>query len=42
MEITFEEKKKVIAKFGDYKVVTDQPIEAGGEGTAPSPFEMFL
>lgn len=42
MEITFEEKKKVIAKFGDYKVTTDQPIEAGGEGTAPSPFEMFL
>ena len=42
MEITFEDKKKVIAKFGDYKVVTDQPIEAGGEATAPSPFEMFL
>jgi len=42
MEITLEDKKKVIAKFGNYKVITDQPVEAGGEATAPSPFEMFL
>lgn len=42
MEITLENKKKVIAKFANFKVVTDQPVESGGEGTAPSPFELFL
>ena len=42
MEITLEDKKKVIAKFGNYKVITDQPVESGGEATAPTPFEMFL
>ncbi len=42
MEITFEGRKKVIANFNGYRVVTDQPVQAGGDGSAPSPFEVFL
>ncbi len=42
MEITFEGKKKVIANFNGYRVETDQPVQGGGEGSAPSPFELFL
>jgi ribosomal protein S12 methylthiotransferase accessory factor len=42
MEITFKGKKKVIASFNGYQVATDQPVQGGGEGTAPSPFELFL
>lgn len=42
MEITFQGKKKVIAHFNGYRVETDQPVQGGGEGSAPSPFELFL
>ncbi len=42
MNVHFEGKKKVIAQFQDYKVVTDQPILSGGDASAPSPFEIFL
>jgi ribosomal protein S12 methylthiotransferase accessory factor len=34
--------KKVVAEFDGYQVVTDQPKEDGGEGTAPGPFDLFL
>lgn len=42
MKITFEGKKKVIAEFNGYRIVTDQPERAGGEGSAPAPFDLFL
>jgi len=41
MKITLEGKAKVIADMGNIKVVTDQPIPAG-DGTAPTPFQLFL
>ena len=42
MIIDFPGGAKVDAHFGDYTVKTDQPPIGGGEGSAPSPFEMFL
>jgi putative redox protein len=42
MIIDFPGGAKVDAHFGTFTVETDQPITGGGEGAAPSPFEMFL
>ena len=42
MIIDFPGGAKVDAHFGTFTVETDQPITGGGEGSAPSPFEMFL
>ena len=42
IEIVFDGNKKISAKMGDQIIHTDQPVKAGGEGTAPSPFDMFL
>jgi len=32
----------VEAKVGEFIVRTDQPVSAGGDGSAPSPFSFFL
>lgn len=42
MKIRFPGNKKVTAEFDGYTVTTDQPKEAGGDGTAPAPFDLFL
>ncbi|MCC7158527.1 MAG: OsmC family protein [Ignavibacteria bacterium] len=42
MEIYFEEGKKVNASYNGNVIRTDQPIEAGGSGSAPAPFDLFL
>ncbi|MBN8570141.1 MAG: OsmC family protein [Ignavibacteria bacterium] len=42
MEILFEGNKKVSARFNGYTIKTDQPENSGGEGSAPSPFDLFL
>lgn len=42
MEIFFEDGKKVNARYGDMVIKTDQPVESGGEGSAPAPFDLFL
>jgi ribosomal protein S12 methylthiotransferase accessory factor len=42
MEITFPGGAKVDARFGDFAVKTDQPWQAGGENSAPTPFALFL
>ncbi len=42
MKITFEGNKKVIADYRGYRIVTDQPVRAGGDGSAPAPFDLFL
>ena len=42
MKITFPGGKKVNAEMGGIVIPTDQPVEEGGEGTAPSPFIYFL
>ena len=42
MIIDFPGGAKVDAHFGSFTVQTDQPPTGGGEGSAPTPFEVFL
>lgn len=42
MVIDFPGGKRVDAHFGPYDLKTDQPPQAGGEGSAPTPFATFL
>jgi len=42
MEINFAGGKKVNASFKNYIIKTDQPLTSGGEGSAPSPYDLFL
>ena len=42
MEITFPGGARVDASFGGLTVKTDQPVQGGGTGSAPSPFATFL
>ncbi|MCP4177321.1 MAG: osmotically inducible protein C [bacterium] len=42
MEITFDGGKVVTAHIGDFEIKTDQSIKDGGEGSAPSPYHLFL
>ncbi len=40
--VTFSGGKRVDARVGALVVRTDQPSDAGGEGSAPAPFDLFL
>ncbi|MFI5362001.1 MAG: OsmC family protein [Elusimicrobiota bacterium] len=42
MIIRFPGNKKVSAEFEGFRVMTDQPKESGGDGSAPAPFDLFL
>jgi ribosomal protein S12 methylthiotransferase accessory factor len=42
MVIDFPGGARVDAHFGSYIVETDQPPMGGGEGSAPTPFSLFL
>jgi ribosomal protein S12 methylthiotransferase accessory factor len=42
IKITFPGGEKVNAEINNRIIPTDQPIEGGGDGTAPSPFDYFL
>lgn len=42
MRIYFPGGKKVYADYKGFTHKTDQPVHAGGEGSASSPFELFL
>lgn len=42
MKIRFPGKKKVVAELDGYEVLTDQPRDNGGDGSAPAPFDLFL
>ena len=42
IEVTFPGGKRVDARIGDFVVRTDQPVEAGGAGSAVAPFDLFL
>lgn len=42
MVIDFPDGQRVDARFGDQTVKTDQPIRGGGNGSAPTPFALFL
>ena len=40
--VTFPGGKKIDADFNGNIIHTDQPIQAGGEASAPAPFDLFL
>jgi putative redox protein len=42
VEIYFDGNKKVNAVVDGFTVKTDQPLQAGGENSAPTPFSLFL
>ena len=42
MEITFNGGKIVTAHCHGHEIKTDQPVNSGGENSAPSPFELYL
>lgn len=42
MKIFFPGGKKVDAQYKGLTIKTDQPVYAGGEGSAPAPFDLFL
>lgn len=42
MKITFPGGKRVTAELNGRTIPTDQPVEAGGEGGAPTPYDYFL
>lgn len=42
MKITFPGGEKVNAEMNGRIIPTDQPVEGGGEGAAPSPFDYFI
>jgi putative redox protein len=42
LKITFPGGSRVDASFDDFTVFTDQPPMGGGEGSAPTPFSLFL
>ncbi len=42
VKITFPGGEKVNAELNGRIIPTDQPVEDGGEGAAPSPFDYFL
>lgn len=42
MEIYFDGNKKINARFNGQDIKTDQPLQGGGDGSAPAPFDLFL
>jgi len=42
LEVTFPGGKRVDAKIGKFTIKTDQAVWAGGDGSAPEPFQLFL
>ena len=42
MSIDFPGGSRVNAHFGAFTVCTDQPASRGGDGSAPTPFDIFL
>jgi ribosomal protein S12 methylthiotransferase accessory factor len=42
MKVSFPGNLKVNAEFAGFTVATDQPVLAGGDGSAPAPFDLFL
>lgn len=42
IRVYFPGNKKVYAEQNGFTIQTDQPVNGGGDGTAPSPYEMFL
>jgi ribosomal protein S12 methylthiotransferase accessory factor len=42
MEVYFPGNKRVHARYKGFVVETDQPVDSGGNNTAPAPFDLFL
>lgn len=42
MKIVLGENKKVEAHYKGFSIYTDQPEKAGGDESAPAPFDLFL
>ena len=42
IKVNFPGGKRVDAEVGSFTIRTDQPVSAGGEGSAPEPFTLFL
>ncbi len=42
MEIFFPGNKKVYARYKGFVIETDQPVSAGGDNSAPAPFDLFI
>ena len=42
IKVTFPGNLKVDAEVGGFTIHTDQSSSAGGDGSAPSPYEVFL
>jgi putative redox protein len=42
MDILFPRGLEVEAHHKGFTILTDQPVEGGGAGSAPSPFDLFL
>jgi len=42
MVIDFPGGSRVDAHYGDFTIKTDQPVSGGGDGSAPTPFALFL
>lgn len=42
MEVTFDGGKVITAHLNGHTIRTDQPVDNGGENSAPTPFELFL
>lgn len=40
--ITLPHQRRIDAQLGGHVIHTDQPTDNGGEGVAPSPFDLFL
>lgn len=42
MKVTFPGGMRVNAEYKGFTIQTDQPVYAGGDGSAPAPFDLFL
>jgi len=42
LEVSFPGGKRVDVRIRDFEIATDQPVKAGGEASAPQPFDLFL
>jgi len=42
MDIYFPGGKRVFADYAGFTITTDQPVQGGGDGIAPAPFDLFL
>jgi len=42
LKITLEGDKRVSTQVGKHRIMTDQSVKAGGEDSAPAPFDLFV